>query len=116
MLQTDDVRVKKKEKSDSGEALPYLGRVGLQGSQVVLQGQAAPVVQHGLHAGQVSLHQLLLLTGCLLLQRLHHGLEVLHATLESQEQGSGCQPQSTLLAHSRMKLDGSFLSGLLQIH
>lgn len=58
-------------------ALFYPGGVGLQGSQVVLQGQPAPVVQHGLHSGEVSLHQLLLLAGCLLLQGLNHSLEVL---------------------------------------
>jgi len=55
----------------------YPGGVGLQGSQVILQGQTAPIIQHGLHPGEVSLHQLLLLAGCLLLQGLHHGLEVL---------------------------------------
>lgn len=77
-----DVLRFKEEKERQGRGV-YLGRVGLQGSQVVLQGQAAPVVQHGLHARQVSLHQLLLLTGCLLLQGFHHGLEVLRTMSES---------------------------------
>lgn len=56
---------------------PHPRWVGLQGGQVVLQGETAPVVQHCLHPSEVSLDQLLFLTGCLLLQRLHHGLEVL---------------------------------------
>lgn len=59
----------------AGRAHPR--RVGLQGRQVVLQRHPAAVVEHGLHTRQVRLHQLLLLAGCLLLQRLHHGLEVL---------------------------------------
>ena len=62
---------------EAGVCGVYPGGVRLQGSQVVLQGQTAAVVQHGLHPSQVSLHQLLLLAGCLLLQGLHHGLEVL---------------------------------------
>lgn len=51
--------------------------VSLQGSQVVLQGDATAIIQHGFHTSQVSLHQLLLLTRCFFLQRFHHGLEVL---------------------------------------
>lgn len=51
--------------------------VSLQGCQVVLQGDATAIIQHGFHTSQVSLHQLLLLTRCFFLQRFHHGLEVL---------------------------------------
>ena len=50
---------------------------GLQSGDVVLQGQAAAVVEHGLHSGHVSLHQLLPLVGCFLLQSLHFLLEML---------------------------------------
>lgn len=59
----------------AGRAHPR--RVGLQGRQVVLQRHPAAVIEHGLHTRQVRLHQLLLLASCLLLQCLHHGLEVL---------------------------------------
>ena len=68
---------------EAGVCGVYPGGVRLQGSQVVLQGQTAAVVQHGLHPSQVSLHQLLLLAGCLLLQGLHHGLEVLQTKKKS---------------------------------
>lgn len=50
---------------------------GLQRGDVVLQGQAAAVVEHGFHSGHVRLHQLLPLVGGFLLQRLHLLLEVL---------------------------------------
>lgn len=51
--------------------------VSLQGSQVVLQSDAAAIVQHRFHTSKVSFHQLLLLACCLLLQGFHHCLEVL---------------------------------------
>lgn len=50
---------------------------GLQSRDVILQSQAAAVVEHGLHPGHVRLHQLLPLVGCFLLQGLHFLLEVL---------------------------------------
>lgn len=55
----------------------YPGWVLLQGSQVALQSQAAAVVKQSLHSGHVGLHQLLALTGRLLLQCLNLLLETL---------------------------------------
>lgn len=55
----------------------HLRGVGLHGGQVVLQSQAAVVVEYGLHPGKMRLHHPLPLSSDLLLQRLQHGLEVL---------------------------------------
>lgn len=55
----------------------YPRRNGLQGGDVVLQSQAAAVIEHGFHSGHVCLHQLLSLVGCFLLQRFHFLLEML---------------------------------------
>lgn len=60
---------------DAGQTYPR--RNSLQGGDVVLQGQAAAVIEHGFHSGHVRLHQLLPLVGCLLFQRLYFLLEVL---------------------------------------
>lgn len=62
-------------KGDLGETYPR-GH-SLQGSDVVLQSQAAAVIEHGFHSGHVRLHQLLSLVGCFLLQRFHFLLEML---------------------------------------
>lgn len=78
----------------AGRAHPR--RVGLQGRQVVLQRHPAAVVEHGLHTRQVRLHQLLLLAGCLLLQRLHHGLEVLK---ERRKEPHGIHAPAGVHAH-----------------
>lgn len=55
----------------------YPGWILLQCSQVALQSQAAAVVEQRLHPGHVSLHQLLPLAGCLLLQCFYLLLETL---------------------------------------
>ena len=55
----------------------YLRGIRLYGSQVILQGQAAIVVEYGLYSDKMSLHEPLPLTSDLLLQRLQHRLEVL---------------------------------------
>lgn len=63
----------------------HLGGDGLHGSEVVLQGQAAVIVEYGLHSDEMRLHQPLPLSGDLLLQRLKHRLEVLVSEREQTE-------------------------------
>lgn len=58
----------------------YLRGIRLHSSQVVLQGQAAIVVENGLNSFQMSLHQSLPFPSDLLLQRLQHRLEMLFQT------------------------------------
>lgn len=65
----------------------HLRWVGLHRGQIVLQGQAAVVVEYGLHSDQMGLHQPLPLSGDLLLERLQHRLEVLME--EGSKRGDG---------------------------
>lgn len=57
--------------------LAYPWRFGLQSAQVIFQSQAPAAVEQRLHSSHVCFHQLLPLPGRLLLQSLHHLLEVL---------------------------------------
>lgn len=65
----------------------HLRWVGLHRGQIVLQGQAAVVVEYGLHSDQMGLHQPLPLSGDLLLERLQHRLEVLMEEGRKREDG-----------------------------
>lgn len=65
----------------------HLRRVGLDRCQIVLQSQAAVVVEYGLHSDQMGLHQPLPLSVDLLLERLQHRLEVLMEEGRKPEDG-----------------------------
>lgn len=73
----------------------HLRWVRLHRGQIVLQGQAAVVVEDGLHPDQMGLHQPLPLSGHLLLQCLQHGLEVL------VEEGRDQDQSGSVFTHSR---------------
>lgn len=57
--------------------IAYPWWVGLQGTQVIFQSEAAAAVEQSLHTRHVGFHQLLPLACCLLLQSLHLLLEML---------------------------------------
>lgn len=88
----------------------YLRGIGLHCSQVVLQGQAAVVVENGLHSGEMGLHQPLPLSCNLLLQRLQHGLEVLDVERRGTSEDGATSPRENANYRIKAKADKRLLT------